>query len=141
MKKWCILAVALGMAMPTFALDKNDVGEYVLLNKQGQTTSIQMKFFLRGSQWMMDGKRGDEAWKPVCHATGDCRLVASSAAKVAEYKTYLPQSLQQNPLSCVENKAFAFCHMSDKANPMLRAYWWLPLVAAKGDAIPVNRLR
>lgn len=131
--------MAILAALPSYALDRQDEGEYILLNVRAEPTTLQMRFFQNGSQWMMDSKQNGDLWQPTCRATVECKLVVSSPHKSVQYRSYLSAQWQHYLFSCVENKAFAFCHAQDEEGN--RAYWWFPLLAQKGRALPVNRLR
>lgn len=134
-------AALLAAAPAAYALDAQDQGEYVLLNTQEQPTPMQMRFFLSGEQWMMDGREGQGEWRPVCRGTGECRLVPSTGREVARLKAVLPAQWQPHQFSCIENKALAFCRVQDAAQPNRRAYWWFALVDNQVRALPLNRLR
>ncbi len=75
MKKWLIVLTGLIFSLPVFALDRQDAGEYVLLNVEGKPTAQQMRFTLKGKQWIMDGREGDGVWHTVCNGTGECRFI------------------------------------------------------------------
>lgn len=142
MKKFLLFSSLLAIALPSYALDKSDAGEYVLLNLQQQPTPTQMRFYQRGTQWVMDGKHGDAAWQSICHGDGKCRLQAAKPSDVRAYQAMLPQKMRTNPLSCIQNVAFAFCRMNDGTNDKRRLYWWFPLTpeSARGHAFGLNRV-
>lgn len=136
-----ILSLITYAALPAYALDRQDVGDYVLLNQQERPTPSKMRFTLQeNGQWVMDGKQGDGAWQPVCRGTGTCRLVAASANEVAQWKAVLPQHWQAHHFSCIRNVAFAFCRVTDKDNANRRAYWWFALINNQIHALPVKRI-
>ncbi|WP_082890793.1 MULTISPECIES: hypothetical protein [Eikenella] len=138
----CLLLLGLG-CLPAYALDAQDQGDYVILHSQTQQpTGMQMRFYLQGRQWMMDGRQLPEArWEPVCRGTGECRLAAASASDVAQWKATLPASWQAHRFSCIKNQALGFCHVEDRNHPGRRAYWMFALVNGYPQAMMVNRLR
>ena len=86
-----IMALWLALSGSAFAagLDASDAGDYVQLDTEQRPTQMQMRYYLRGTQWVMDGKFGDSEWTPVCRGTGACRLQTSPAQKVREWKALL----------------------------------------------------
>ena len=96
-----IMVLWLALAGSAFAagLDASDAGEYVLLDKDQRPTQMQMRYYQRGAQWMMDGKNGNSPWSPVCQGTGECRLQTSSAQKIHEWNTLLPSELRAMPMA------------------------------------------
>lgn len=142
MKQAFLLTLLLGILSPAYALDSQDAGDYVLLNAQQQPTPMKMRFKLQGKQWVMDGKQGDGEWQSVCAGTGECKLVASGKKQIKEYQAILPAQMRNNPLDCIQNKAFAFCRMTDGSNTGRRLYWWLPLIeAGRGHALGLHRIQ
>ena len=73
-----IMALWLALSGSAFAagLDASDAGEYVLLDKDQRPTQMQMRYYQRSTQWMMDGKNGNSPWSPVCQGTANaaCKL-------------------------------------------------------------------
>ena len=138
-----IMALWLALSGSSFAagLDASDAGDYVQLDKDQKPTQMQMRYYQRGTQWVMDGKFGDGEWMPVCQGTGECRLQTSPARKVREWKAMLPAELQAMPMACIHNKAFAFCRMSKPANPNMRLYWWFAWKDGQNYVFGLNRLR
>ena len=138
-----IIALWLALSGSAFAagLDASDAGDYVQLDKDQKPTQMQMRYYLRGTQWVMDGKFGDGEWMPVCQGTGECRLQTSPAQKVREWKAMLPAELQAMPMACIHNKAFAFCRMSKPDNPNMRLYWWFAWKDGQNYVFGLNRLR
>lgn len=122
-------------------LDQHDAGEYVMLNAQQEPTPMQMRFYRRGKQWMMDGKSDTQDWHPVCRGDGQCRLQASPAAKVREWKQVLPRDFQAMPMACIHNIAFAFCRISKPEDSKQRLYWWIVWQNGQTHALGLNRLR
>lgn len=137
MKKSLFTALLLALLPAAHALDQNDQGEYLLLKPDGEPTRMKMRYYLKGTQWVMDGKTGNENWKPVCQGTGDCRLTAPSNPN--HLRSLLPKQWHSYPLTCVENKAFAFCRINEKGNENKRLYWWIALTPRK-HALPLNRI-
>ncbi|WP_231865684.1 MULTISPECIES: hypothetical protein [unclassified Eikenella] len=122
-------------------MDASDAGEYVLLDKNQHLTQVQMRYYQRGTQWMMDGKNGNSPWAPVCQGSGECRLQTSSVQKVREWKALLPSELRVMPMVCIHNQAFAFCRMSKPNNPSMRLYWWFAWRNGQTYALGANRTR
>lgn len=122
------------------ALDAQDQGKYVVLDENGRPTSTLMHYFLNGSQWMMDGKLGNGKWLPVCRDSDECRLGESSDADVTEWRSRLPPYWHKMPFACINNKAFAFCRVTNPANAERRAYWWFVLTGNQVRPLPINRL-
>ena len=118
MKIWGLFT-ALALLPAAYALDAQDVGEYVILDTQERPTPMQMRFYLKGEQWLMDGRRAPEAWAPVCQGTGDCRLVMATAADIDVWKAVLPEQWQ----------------------PLRRAYWMFALINGVPQPMMVNRLK
>ncbi len=140
-RKLLALLAALCLSAPVLAagLDATDAGDYVWLHPQTeQPLSTQMRLFLQGPQWMMDGKQEPGDWQPVCRASGDCRLQASSEADVKGFKATLPAQWQAYPFACIQNVAMAFCRVRNQDR---RAYWLFTLVGGQTTPIPLNRLR
>lgn len=142
MNKAILFAALLGVLMPSaYALDTKDQGDYVLVDIYGKPTTMQMRFKLQGSQWIMDGRKGNGAWQHVCSGTGECRLVHSSAHKVAQYQSYLPNKWANYSFECIENTAFAFCRATQTTQPSQRNYFWFPLMPqAIGKVLLLERL-
>lgn len=140
-KSVLLLAALLAAAPAAYALDADDQGEYVVLNPEtGRPTPTQQRYFLRGSQWMMDGKIGDQDWQPVCRASGDCRLEAVSGRQLEALRHALPEDARHLALSCIRNRAFAFCRNTHPADDKRRLYWWV--VERDGLlALPLNRVK
>lgn len=138
-----IMVLWLALAGSAFAagLDASDAGEYVLLDKNQHPTQLQMRYYQRGTQWVMDGKNGGSQWAPVCRGTGECRLQTSSEQKVREWKALLPTELRTMPMACVHNQAFAFCRMSKPDNPNMRLYWWFAWQNGRTYTLGLNRTR
>ena len=138
-----IIALWLALSGSAFAagLDASDAGDYVQLDKDQKPTQMQMRYYQRGTQWVMDGKFGDGEWMPVCQGTGECRLQTSPERKVREWKAMLPAELQAMPMACIHNKAFAFCRMSKPDNPNMRLYWWFAWKDGQNYVFGLNRLR
>ena len=139
--KTLTLCAALSAASLSYAIDAKDAGEYVLLDMNQEPTPTQMRYYLQGDQWMMDGRQGGGNWSPVCEGTGSCRLKTSTAADVRKWRAMLPQELQQEPFSCIDNQiAFAFCSSAKKSNPDMRLYWWVSLLPNQTGLLRLNRL-
>lgn len=138
-----IMALWLALSGSAFAagLDASDAGDYVQLDKDQKPTQMQMRYYQRGTQWVMDGKNGGSQWAPVCRGTGECRLQTSSEQKVREWKSLLPAELRALPMACVHNQAFAFCRMSKPDNPNMRLYWWFAWQNGRTYALGLNRTR
>ena len=138
-----IMALWLALSGSAFAagLDASDAGDYVQLDTEQRPTQMQMRYYLRGTQWVMDGKRGDGEWMPVCQGTGECRLQTSPAQKVREWKALLPAEIRAMPMACIHNKAFAFCRMNKPDNPNMRLYWWFAWKDGQNYVFGLNRLR
>ncbi|MDO4878189.1 MAG: hypothetical protein Q3966_02700 [Neisseria sp.] len=140
------LLIALGLLAATLPaataapLDSSDQGQYVLLDKEEMPTPMQMQFILKGKQWIMNGREGEGAWKPVCQGTGECKLVVSSSADVARWKKTLPANWQPHNFGCINNKAFAFCRVDHATDPNRKGYWWFGLVDGNIIPLAVNRL-
>ncbi|OAM32971.1 hypothetical protein A7P96_01915 [Eikenella sp. NML03-A-027] len=143
MKITKIIVLWLALVGSTWAagLDASDAGEYVLLDKKQHPTQVQMRYYQRGTQWMMDGKNGNSPWAPVCQGSGECRLQTSSVQKVREWKALLPSELRVMPMVCIHNQAFAFCRMSKPDNPNMRLYWWFAWRNGQTYALGANRTR
>lgn len=141
--KKLLLPILLSMSVLAHATppDKLDQGEYVLLDTQARPTSTEMRFFLEGTQWMMDGRKNGGEWQAVCRGNGECRLVPSSTKQIKQWRQLLPTSLQNHPLNCINNKALAFCRLSDPQDPNRRLYWWVALVTQEPVMLPLNRTR
>ncbi|MDK4526992.1 hypothetical protein QG034_09020 [Kingella kingae] len=122
-------------------LDKNDAGEYVLLNQNQQPTSTFQRYYLQENQWVMDGKLGNQAWKSVCNGQGEYRLQDSSTKQMSQWKALLPQSLQAMPMACINNITFAFCRISNPKNANQRLYWWFAWQNGQTYALGLNRIR
>lgn len=82
--KMILLSLALCGTAWADKLDSNDAGEYVLLNQQQQPTDTYQRYYLKGNQWVMDGKLPNQSWQSVCNGTGECRLKHSSASQVRQ---------------------------------------------------------
>ncbi|OFK89202.1 MULTISPECIES: hypothetical protein [unclassified Eikenella] len=138
-----IMALWLALSGSAFAagLDASDAGDYVQLDKDQKPTQMQMRYYQRGTQWVMDGKFGDGEWMPVCQGTGECRLQTSSEQKVREWKALLPTELRTMPMACIHNQTFAFCRMSKPDNPNMRLYWWFAWQNGRTYALGLNRTR
>ena len=129
------------MTLPLYALSRQDVGDYVLLDQQERPTPLKMRFILQNNgQWVMQGKNGDGHWQSVCQGEGKCRLVTASPAEVMPWKAALPQHWHKHTFSCVYNIAFAFCRLTDKNDVNRHAYWWFALLNNQIHALPVNRI-
>ena len=103
--KIMVLWTALASSAFAAGLDASDAGEYVLLDKNQHPTQLQMRYYQRGTQWVMDGKNGGSQWAPVCRGTGECRLQTSSEQKVREWKALLPAELRTMPMACSPSAA------------------------------------
>lgn len=135
-------ALAVAVAAGAAPLDKQDEGDYVLLNLQQEPTPLQMRYLLRADgQWIMDSNTDNQGWQPVCRGDGSCRLQASREADVRQWRRLLPEQIRQYPLACINNVAFAFCRMSKPDNPKQRLYWWISLLEGQHHALGLNRIR
>lgn len=123
------------------ALDERDQGEYVVLNTEERPTAMQMRFFLSGAQWMVDGRQAPQAWRPVCRAEGPCRLIDADENDILAWKAVLPRHWQPLAFSCIKNQSMAFCRVTHSQDPNRRAYWMFALLNQPAQAIPLNRLR
>lgn len=132
---------ALNAAAMAQGLDRNDAGEYVLLNTKQEPTAMQMRFYQNGTQWVMDSRDGNGNWQAVCRGDGVCRLKVSSAAKMQEWRQFLPNEIKTMPMACINNIAFAFCRVSKPDNPNQRLYWWFAWRNGQTHALGLNRLR
>lgn len=139
--KMGMLFVALFGTANAYALDKIDAGEYVLLNTRQEATTMQMRFYQNGTQWVMDAKNGNENWQSICNAKGACRLQASSKQDIKRWQQLLPNEIKNMPMSCINNIAFAFCRVSKPDNPNQRLYWWFAWRNGQTYALGLNRLR
>ena len=136
------LFAALCASSLSHAIDAKDAGEYVLLNVNQEPTPAQMRYYLQGDQWMMDGRHNGGSWSPICEGTDPCRLKTSNAADVKKWRAMLPKELQQEPFSCIDNQiAFAFCRSAKKSDPDMRLYWWISLRPEQTRLLRLNRLR
>lgn len=140
-----LLATLLALCCTTVqaaTLDSADAGEYVLLNKQQQPTDSQMRFYQRGTQWVMDARKGIQStWQSVCSGSGPCRLQPSTDADISRWQQALAPEWQDKPFHCINNTAFAFCRISHPDNDNMRIYWMIALIDGKILPMPVNRLR
>lgn len=125
-----------------YALDKHDAGVYVLLDSNDEPTDTQMRYYLQGNQWLMDGRHGNQSWQTVCSSTGECRLSPSKASDVEKWRQLLPNEFKKEPFSCVDNQiAFAFCRTHQKGHENKRLYWWIMLVNKQAYLLSLNRLK
>lgn len=117
-------------AMPALAasLDLRDQGGYVLLNQHNEPTVVQMRFFQRNQQWMMDGRQEEDGcWQPVCRADGACRLQHSLPDDIEYWKQHLPPEWHKQTFRCINNAVLAFCRTQDLYTPQRRVYWFFAL--------------
>jgi hypothetical protein len=103
-----LVCAASFLACPSasFALGTQDVGMYRLLNVRAQPTATVFQLVRTGDEWKILWQQQEGNWIDVtCEA--DCRLRPSSAA---DLKRFFPgDDLTKVDMSCLHNKAFAFC--------------------------------
>ena len=137
MKKLSFILFAL-LTTQAWALDSKDAGTYQMLNMQGKPTPVYMRYYQKGEQWVMDGKKKNEPWSVVCDGTGDCRLQESSVRNVQQWQKLLPDAFQNQSMECINNIAFAFCRTSSYSEA--RKYWWIPMMTEVKAAISLKRI-
>ena len=121
LKKILVFIFVMFATLSVQALDAGDQGDYVLLDRNGKPLAVQMRYRISNGQWIMDGKTGDEDWHPVCHGTGQCRLVEAGKEDTDNWQSLLPEESQNKQITCQKNIAFAFCRMGTLENS---EYWW-----------------
>lgn len=136
MKK--LLLITTLLANVSYTLDHYDQGEYILLDLEEQPTPSQMRYIYTEEGWIMDGKKGDGNWYPVCRQSKECKLRDSTEEESKTLQKRLPEKWHDFPFACIQNEVFAFCRLSDQDNPNHRLYWWIPFEVE--IALPVNRV-
>ncbi|MBV7433884.1 hypothetical protein KRX19_02500 [Cardiobacteriaceae bacterium TAE3-ERU3] len=144
-KRHAILAALLSLLCSSVlaqGLSPDDTGDYVLLHSKTQKpTTTFMRLFLEGEQWMLDGKRGDEGWQPVCRAEGNCRLRDSSSADIATLFAKAPDDMcKEYDITCIQNIAQAICRLDGK-NGDDKIYLMFALVTGKPIPIELRKVR
>ena len=140
MKLLSVLACAVLTAAATAApLDRSDAGSYTILNIHHEPTDIQMRFFLSGQQWLMDGRKEYENWQPVCRGDGYCRLSVSDTHQIQSWKNRLSPDWRKHTFHCINNNAFAFCRTRHPYQKHRRAYWFFALKDQEIHPLPLKR--
>ena len=119
MKKLSFILFAL-LTTQAWALDSKDAGTYQMLNMQGKPTPVYMRYYQKGEQWVMDGKKKNEPWS------------------VQQWQKLLPDEFQNQSMECINNIAFAFCRTSSYSEA--RKYWWIPIITEVKAAISLKRI-
>ena len=138
MHKKLLALIAIAATGNACALDASDVGTYRILNQQGEPTSKVFRFTGAPSAWRLEDKRHDGTWVDVT-CEGGCELKASDQA---DHRRFFPvDDLSKVSVSCVHNKAFAFCRTSRKASSGERGYVFVALTEHHPIALRVVRER
>lgn len=128
-----------------YALDTQDQGEYVMMNKQGFPTTTQIRSRLLNNQWVIDIRNNNRvAWTPTCTGHSFCRLHLASPSDTQKWQELLTET-SDNPisLSCIKNSAFAFCRTQNNENNHSKQhdYWFITLSTAPNIPLPLHRLK
>jgi hypothetical protein len=116
-----------------------DIATYVLTNKDGQPTKMQIRLSQNQGAWVMEGREVPAPWKIISCDTG-CEYRASIHEEEDKYLSYFPKSIQNTfSIACIQNMAQAFCRVSKKDNLSQGGYALIALVT--GTPIPISLQR
>lgn len=145
LKKLIYFSLLLHLFSNAYALNTQDQGEYVIMNKQGFPTTTQIRSRFINNQWFIDIRNNNRvAWTPTCTGHSFCRLHLASPSDTQKWQELLAES-NNNPIQlyCIKNSTFAFCRAQNDENnhSKQRNYWFITLSTAPNIPLPLHRLK
>ncbi len=134
MKTWILSLITITFAQLVLAggLSETEAGVYVVLDKAGKHSDLLYKLHFEKGKWSAESKEGVGPWKPIS-CTKECKYESTSDS---ESSSYLPAEMKSSTLiSCIRNKAGAFCKYQMKADTSKGGYVMITFVT--GKQIPV----
>jgi hypothetical protein len=135
MKFHQVLLVALAITAGTCCaqVSQKDTGTYEWLNTKGEPSGVFLKLSLKpDGSWLAEGKLPGKGWENLSCGE-ECNYRNSTTGEVVSY--FPKEWLEVANVSCIQNKAQAFCRAVGKNNPTIEQHLILTLVT--GRAIPV----
>lgn len=120
------------------ALDATDQGLYNVIHRDGHTTDITFMAAVAQEQWHLYRQMPNHAWEDVT-CEGECALVESSMADLNRF--FRAEDVKQIVLTCVHNKAFAFCKYVKRVGSEVPGYVFVVLEGSRPTHINLGRVK
>ena len=121
-----------------FSLDATDQGLYNVMHRGGYTTDMTFMATIIQGRWHMYRQMQNHAWEDVT-CEGDCNLVESSTADMSRF--FRAEDVKEITLTCVHNKAFAFCKYIKRVGPEVPGYVFVVLEGSRTTHINLGRVK
>jgi hypothetical protein len=120
------------------ALDQSDAGMYNVVRRDGTVANMTFMVAFIENRWSVLRQKPGNSWEDVT-CEGDCVLRESKDSDLSRF--FNAQDLSELALSCIHNKAFAFCRYDWKTAARPRGYVFVSLIESSPLHIQVARVR
>lgn len=135
-----LLCALFPLAAQAAAIGPPDAGTYAIVRGDGAHAGLQLRLLQRDGQWLAEGKDRDGPWKNISCERG-CEYRASTEAEAAGFLAAFPARMRDKyDIACIQNKANAFCRLTNKLDPAAGGYALVALVTGKPVPMPLQRL-